>query len=173
MQRVLLRTAFAATLAGCASSMSAEDCARANWRAVGVEAGRIGEPDAAADRIEACAAAGRPADYASFRTGYQQGLAAYCTFEGVLAAASAGRGDLSRCAAPSTEMMQAQAVGADLHEARRDLRDATRAAGRADLGLPPIETFQAELAVAERRAAALRRAVEAEAADREAATRSP
>lgn len=161
MRRFLLTASLTACLLGCASPMSADDCGAADWRGIGAEAGVIGEPDAAADRIEACAAAGRPADYAAFRAGYQQGLADYCTLEGVLAAASAGRGDVARCAAPTPGMIQAQALGADLHRARGDLRDATRLQGRADLGLDPIATYQDAVVTAERRVAALREAAAA------------
>ena len=124
--RVLILSVLLA-IASCAS-VSPETCEVTDWRYQGYQAGAAGglltEDDS---RFARCAEAGVMGDRAAYRAGYEEGLAAYCTFEGVLSAALRGQGDVLRCPDPTYAMEEAYEVGFALHSAERD-RNAAEAA---------------------------------------------
>lgn len=79
LQAVALAGAVVAliTLAGC-ETMSAEECATADWRALGyADADRSGQ-DGLANRAESCAEKGITADVSAYRSGFDNGLRAFC-----------------------------------------------------------------------------------------------
>ena len=66
-----------AALAGC-ETMSAEECATADWRQLGyADADRSGQ-DNLADRAESCAEKGISADAQAYHRGFEDGLRAFC-----------------------------------------------------------------------------------------------
>ncbi|MEQ8936488.1 MAG: DUF2799 domain-containing protein [Amphiplicatus sp.] len=70
----------ALALAGCATKMSEEECAFADWSAVGDADGRSGQArEAFGARAERCATFGVTADYDAYFAGRERGLQAYCT----------------------------------------------------------------------------------------------
>ncbi len=67
-----------AGLTGCAS-MSAEECALGDWRAVGFEDGSLGYAAARlGDHRRACAEHGYAPDFAAYQAGREEGLRLYC-----------------------------------------------------------------------------------------------
>lgn len=76
---ILLLTLFvSAALGGCAS-MSAEECATANWQTIGYEDGANGMPGSGIARHrKACAKAGITADQSEYEIGRRAGLREYC-----------------------------------------------------------------------------------------------
>ncbi len=83
--------ASAALAAGCASSMSAIDCAHADWRALGEADGRAGELISAfEDRAKACESHSVQPDPIAYQMGRIEGLAHLCTPDGGFAAGAAG-----------------------------------------------------------------------------------
>ena len=87
----LLLAASAGLLSACASGMSKDACAGADWFALGEADGLAGEPsERLAKRAEACAEHGFPADVELYRAGRSVGLSRYCTPEGGFEAGRAG-----------------------------------------------------------------------------------
>jgi hypothetical protein len=79
LQAFALASAVAALIAlsGC-ETMSAEECAVADWRQLGYsDADRNGQ-DNLANRAESCAEKGIAADTAAYRQGFDDGLRAFC-----------------------------------------------------------------------------------------------
>ena len=74
----LIGLAFIAVLSGCAT-MSADECATADWSAIGYEDGSTGYPaDRIGDHRKACAKHGFTPDLAAYQEGRKQGLKEYC-----------------------------------------------------------------------------------------------
>lgn len=79
---ILPAMALLLTLGGCAS-MSAEDCAGADWQLLGFDDGARGETTSRGERrAEQCAKHGFAMDRAAYDNGRDRGLASYCT-EGI------------------------------------------------------------------------------------------
>ena len=77
--KTYLLIAAAAVAAGCAT-MSAEQCASADWSAIGLKDGTNGETMKMADSREAaCAKANVTMDRIAYSSGREQGLVTYCT----------------------------------------------------------------------------------------------
>lgn len=77
--RILMAAALAAGLAACAT-MEPEQCAVADWRALGLQDGEAGQSlDHFEARARDCAKAGFAADFASYKTAREIGLTRYCT----------------------------------------------------------------------------------------------
>jgi hypothetical protein len=65
-------------LGGCAT-MSAEECAMSDWRAVGFEDGSLGyTADRLGDHRRACAEHGYSPDFTAYQAGREEGLQLYC-----------------------------------------------------------------------------------------------
>ena len=84
MEPILARRAAvcvaAGLFSGCAATMSAEDCAVADWARVGEADGAAGEPlEKFQDRADACQDHGFSADRTRYEEGRAVGLTAYCT----------------------------------------------------------------------------------------------
>ncbi len=78
--RMMLSLFGALALAGCATKMSEEDCAFADWAAIGDADGQAGAArEAFGRRAERCAAFGVTANYDAYFAGRERGLQAYCT----------------------------------------------------------------------------------------------
>jgi hypothetical protein len=79
VMRILLTAALAAGLAACAT-MEPEQCAVADWRALGLQDGEAGRSLAHFEaRTRDCAKAGFAADFTSYKMGRENGLTRYCT----------------------------------------------------------------------------------------------
>ncbi len=79
MKYAMVFVLVALGLQGCAT-MSVDECASADWRALGFEDGSKGETlDMAERRAGACAKHGYAMDRASYNSGRQTGLGLYCT----------------------------------------------------------------------------------------------
>ena len=102
MKKLILGiTVLSALLGGC-ESMSPAECATADWRGRGVEDGRQGRTDSAADYHESCSKAGVQMDLASYRAGRSQGLQSYCRPDNAIKEGLAGRSYNNVCP-PSLE----------------------------------------------------------------------
>lgn len=64
-------------LTGC-ETMSAEECATANWRQLGYSDADRNGTDNLADRAESCAEKGISADAQAYHRGFEDGLRAFC-----------------------------------------------------------------------------------------------
>ena len=80
-----------AALSACATGMSADDCAGADWAALGEADGGLGEPlERFGKRAEQCAEYGFSPDRAAYESGRAAGLARYCSPEGGFDAGRSG-----------------------------------------------------------------------------------
>lgn len=86
-------------LAGC-ETLSPAECATANWRQLGVQDGKRGQSDRAADYYESCQKAGIGVDVASYRLGRSDGLQNYCQYGNAIREGLAGRSYGGVCPAP-------------------------------------------------------------------------
>jgi len=79
LQAFALAGAIAALIAltGC-ETMSAEECATADWRQLGYSDADRNGADGLANRAESCAEKGMSADTAAYRMGFEDGLRAFC-----------------------------------------------------------------------------------------------
>lgn len=120
-----LRLLAPLALLACATPMTGEDCGAIDWRGLGYAAGLGGGAPGLLDdyRYAQCAEAGVPADPDAYFAGYEDGLARYCTFDGVLEGALRGRGDVLSCPDATYAMEEAFDAGRAYHEAERE-RDA-------------------------------------------------
>lgn len=89
--RLPVMFAALAALAGCAT-MSEDECASADWRAVGVRDGSRGETLVMGERrASACARHGFAMHWEDYEAGRQEGLAVYCVPANGFALGDAGR----------------------------------------------------------------------------------
>ena len=109
---VLLTTVFS----GCAT-MSADQCATADWRSLGFQDGARGETLAMAERRgNACLEHGYSMDRGTYEEGRNAGLGQYCTTETAYALGESGRSYNGVCSAHSEqEFLAAYNRGLDLH----------------------------------------------------------
>ncbi|MCA8890174.1 MAG: DUF2799 domain-containing protein [Parvularculaceae bacterium] len=131
--------ASALIAAGCASSMSALDCADADWRALGEADGRAGELISAfEDRAKSCESHKVQPDPIAYQLGRVDGLAELCTPDGGFAAGAAGLEYKGVCPKPAEPAFLAKFhTGHQLFEltqardtAVADLEKATKALDR-------------------------------------------
>ncbi len=98
--RILIGSAFIATLAACASGpkISAEDCAAADWYAVGLQHGKVGANITEINTaVQACGETGNPVDIGRYSEGRAEGLKTFCTPLTILESATQGKGDPYSC----------------------------------------------------------------------------
>lgn len=98
--RILIGSACITTLAACASGpkISAEDCAAADWYAVGLQHGKVGANITEINTaVQACGETGNPVDIDQYRAGRAEGLKTYCTPLTILESATQGKGDPYSC----------------------------------------------------------------------------
>ena len=75
---VILLLAAGLGMSGCAT-MSADECAMSDWRAIGYEDGAMGyTANRLADRRKACAKHGVAPDFEAYQAGRREGLRQYC-----------------------------------------------------------------------------------------------
>ena len=103
-------------LGGCAT-MSADQCATADWRSLGFDDGSSGETLSRAERRgSACAEHGYTIDRAAYTDGRQAGLGLYCTSETAYGLGEAGRSYNGVGAAHDEEgFLVSYQQGLDLH----------------------------------------------------------
>ncbi len=79
LERVLTLLALLAILSGCAAGLSKQECALADWRAIGYEDGVKGWSQARiSEHRKACAAHGVALDLDAYRSGWEEGVQRYC-----------------------------------------------------------------------------------------------
>ena len=100
LSRVVLAVCSSAFLVGCASGprITPEDCAVADWYAVGLQHGKAGanitEINSA---VQACGATESPVDMDRYNEGRTEGLRSFCTPLAVLESTTQGNGDPYAC----------------------------------------------------------------------------
>lgn len=111
--------AFLAVLSGCAT-MSADECATADWSSVGYEDGVQGYPaDRLGDHRKACAKHGYTPDLVAYRQGREQGLVEYCRPGSGFRAGESGANYHGVCPADSEEdFLSGYRIGHHLYELR-------------------------------------------------------
>lgn len=116
-----------AVLAGCAT-MDADDCRKADWRAIGLQDGQAGEPPGMLDRRrEDCAKAGFATDTARYAEGRAIGLQQYCRLEQAARLGLEGKPYQGVCPPGiDAEFRRLHAVGWEVHQARENLRSVER-----------------------------------------------
>ncbi|MEL6956022.1 MAG: DUF2799 domain-containing protein [Pseudomonadota bacterium] len=100
MKRMIFAGVLGLALAGCASQprLSQEQCASADWRAIGLQDGQAGQAMTALnDEITACKEYGISPDMAAYTAGREEGLKRYCLPATVLDATVQGVGDPFVC----------------------------------------------------------------------------
>lgn len=113
-------------LSACSTGMDEQDCATADWQAVGFSDGQNGRGlDRFAERTEQCTGFGVPVDQDAYFVGRDRGLLIYCTPLGGLAAGQSGETYQGVCApADEVDFLLSYEVGRDLVRARQRLREA-------------------------------------------------
>ncbi|MBB5517935.1 DUF2799 domain-containing protein [Amphiplicatus metriothermophilus] len=97
-----LGLAAALVLSGCATGMSEEECAGANWRAIGERDGLYGETlEKLDERAAQCGSFGLPADIEAYQAGRERGLRRYCTPDAGFDAGLNGRPYRGVCPPPA------------------------------------------------------------------------
>lgn len=77
--KIIVLAVLLSVTAGCASTMSEDECIASDWRTVGYEDGVLGRSGAAVGTYrKACAKAGVTPDLQDYQAGRQQGLEEYC-----------------------------------------------------------------------------------------------
>ena len=100
LSRMGLIAGSAAILAGCAGGpkISAEDCAGADWYAVGVQHGQAGANITEINTaVQACAETPTPVNVDRYNEGRAEGLKSFCTPLTLLESATQGKGDPYAC----------------------------------------------------------------------------
>ena len=98
--RIVLAASGAALLAGCASGpkITPEDCAGADWYAVGLQHGKAGANITEINTaVQACGATQSPVDIDRYNEGRAEGLKTFCTPLTILESATQGQGDPYSC----------------------------------------------------------------------------
>ena len=129
---------LAGLLAACASTtLSADECRAADWRAIGVEDGRGGQPASYFARyVEECAAAAAP-DRAAWSAGREDGLFHYCTPQGAYAAGREGRAYSGVCPDPvDPVILEANNHGLTWARMRARIRELERLDSNFNRGCP-------------------------------------
>ncbi|MDQ3059061.1 MAG: DUF2799 domain-containing protein [Pseudomonadota bacterium] len=103
MTKITLALIVLTALLGGCESMSPSECATANWRERGLNDGRQGRPDSAADYHESCAKAGVQMDVPSYRAGRTDGLQSYCRLGNAIQEGLAGRSYHEVCPLPADQ----------------------------------------------------------------------
>ena len=114
----------AALLAGCATGMSKDECAVADWQTIGYEDGLRGFP---AERIGAhrvaCARHQVAPNLAAYTQGRERGLREYCQPKNGFRVGLHGSGYASVCSgATEPDFVEAYQWGRQIHDARAELR---------------------------------------------------
>lgn len=120
LKRVLHGALAAAGLAACASSpsLSADQCASMDWRALGLRDGRAGQSMTALnDEIRLCEPYGIAPDLDLYKAGRDEGLAAYCQPAAILDAAVQGGADPYVCEPVTDEIKTAFDTGRETRAA--------------------------------------------------------
>jgi hypothetical protein len=110
-------------LAGCAS-MDKQECATANWYAIGLEDGAHGRAlERLGDHRKACAEYGVAPDPERYLAGRSEGLKSFCTYERGYSEGSNGHGYAGACPGPlARNFLAGYQRGHDLYELNRRLQ---------------------------------------------------
>ena len=140
----------AMALAGCATTMSKQECQSVDWRTVGYEdgaAGRSGE--FIGQRRRACAAAGVAPDLEAYRSGRSEGLREYCQPQNGYRVGLGGATYGGSCPADlAPEFSRAYAAGAELHDREYRVNDAVARLEQMRRELASVEHRMTEAGVA-------------------------
>lgn len=114
-----------AGLGGCAS-MSSEECANSDWRAIGYEDGSNGySTDRFGGRRKACAKHGVTADFQAYQSGRREGLVEFCQPSRGFNLGQSGRHYNGVCdTALEEEFLDAYRVGHQLYSLRSNVNNA-------------------------------------------------
>ena len=130
LKALALVAAVAATLAGC-ETMSAEECAAADWHALGFEDAARNGASRYGDREESCADKGVAADAVAYRAGFDDGMFEFCRPENGFAFARRGGQFNGACPAELEEQFgYAYSDGQRVRDAEQALADAQDEIGR-------------------------------------------
>jgi len=81
LRKTIILTGFAVLAAGC-STISKDSCIAGSWESLGYEDGREGESRGAFNKIaKTCAKYDITANAADYRTGYENGIRQYCSYD--------------------------------------------------------------------------------------------
>jgi hypothetical protein len=111
-------------LTGCAS-LNREQCQRGDWYGIGMADGQVGELAQRMDRhVRACAEYGIRVDDQQYRTGYERGLAEYCTIDNAFESGLLGR-RYQRVCPPAIDALfeRCNEAAYDVYRIKRELDD--------------------------------------------------
>lgn len=139
--RISLLLLCAALFSGCAS-MSAEECALSDWRAVGYEDGSRGATaDQFANRRKACAKHGVAANFDAYDEGRREGLVEYCQpSRGFNVGAAGGRYNGVCEAGLEQPFVEAYRLGRELHRLRSNVGHVASMLSNNESELESVET---------------------------------
>lgn len=131
-------------LTACASKMSSDECASADWASIGQRDGLYGEDSAKlAERTAQCASFGVSTDAADYEAGRARGLKTYCTPDAGFDAGRNGRDYRDVCPAELEGAFLAEYnIGRRLNDLNREIETARSAY---DNALSTIESDKYEL----------------------------
>ena len=137
----------AAFIGGCATGMSKDECALADWQTIGYEDGLRGWP---ADRIGAhrvaCAKHQVTPNLAAYTAGRERGLHDYCQPKNGFRAGLQGAGYANVCSGPSEALfVDSYRYGRQIHDARAELRSTHARLRNAREGLAHTNTAMASV----------------------------
>ena len=100
LSKIMIAAASTIVLTSCASGpkITPEDCAGADWYAVGVQHGKVGANVTEINlAVKACGETATPVNIDRYNEGRAEGLKTYCTPLTILEAAAQGQGDPYSC----------------------------------------------------------------------------
>lgn len=132
MIRLMLSVLCVAVMAASCVSMSQEDCAGANWRAIGANDGVDGAAYSRLEtRVTQCREFGIEPDLTAYNAGYEDGLVSYCRPANGFETGRRGSGYAGVCPAEiEPEFLMAYNEGRELNRLESNLDSAERALDR-------------------------------------------
>lgn len=125
--RAVLFALISVGFSGCAS-ISQQECAQADWYAMGVTDGSMGRAISQFRSYQAdCAEFQLAADFTQYQQGHQQGIKQYCNYDNGLALGKSGQGYNSLCVdALEGQFRVGYDQGRQWYQAEQKIRDVER-----------------------------------------------
>jgi hypothetical protein len=103
--------------------VTAQQCEATDWRSVGFIHGSDGGAKSDFEDLStACAKTGVVSDFAAYEAGYEEGLAEYCTPDGVYRTAREGTPYLGQCPEPDEAFLEALEHGQAYYRIAKEIR---------------------------------------------------
>lgn len=134
--------ALVATVAGCSSGLTREECELVDWRGIGYEDGLQGRPQTqVAQHRKDCAQHGVSMDLAAYREGWNAGVAQYCQAANGYRQGRNGAGYAAVCPSElEPAFLDAYREGRELYDLQSEVRRLSQAISTREQRLSQLES---------------------------------